>query len=72
MTAPDQCCSHVEKTLANQAPSTHDPERHFASVNCRTAKGLFDHFVGAAEQREWEVYAERLGGLEVDEELDFA
>jgi len=27
MTAPDQCCSNVKKALANQAPSTHDPER---------------------------------------------
>ena len=26
MTAPDQCCTNVKKVLANQAPSTHDPE----------------------------------------------
>src|SRR5262249_747650 len=32
---------------------------------------LFDHLVGAAEQRERKVNAERLGGLEVDEQLDF-
>ena len=27
MTAPDQCCIDVKRALANQAPSTHDPER---------------------------------------------
>jgi hypothetical protein len=26
MTAPDQCCINVKKVLANQAPSTHDPQ----------------------------------------------
>jgi hypothetical protein len=28
-----------------------DPFRHFATVNCRSAKGLFDHLVGADEDR---------------------
>jgi hypothetical protein len=28
-----------------------DPERRFTTLKCRTAKGLFDHLVGAAEQR---------------------
>src|SRR6267142_4154011 len=32
---------------------------------------LFYHLVGATEQREWDVDAERLGGLEVYEELNF-
>src|SRR5207244_3922124 len=32
---------------------------------------LFDHPVGATEQRERESDSERLGGLEVDVELDF-
>ena len=31
---------------------------------------LFDHFVGAAEQRQWNRDAECLGGLEIDEEFD--
>jgi len=31
----------------------------------------FDHLVGAAEQRERECEAERLGGLEIDEQLEF-
>jgi hypothetical protein len=30
----------------------------------------FDHLVGAARQRQRDRNAERLGGLEVDEELD--
>jgi hypothetical protein len=32
--------------------------------------GLFDHFVGAAKQRQRRGDAERLGGLEVDDQLD--
>jgi tripartite-type tricarboxylate transporter receptor subunit TctC len=31
-----------------------DPQRHFATANYRVAKGLLDHLVGAAEQRERE------------------
>ena len=28
----------------------YDPERHFATANCRIAKGLFDHPVGGHKQ----------------------
>src|ERR1700730_3620942 len=31
---------------------------------------LFDHLVGAPQQREWESKAERLGGLKIDDKLD--
>jgi hypothetical protein len=34
-------------------------------------KGLFNHLVGAAEQRQRDGQAEHLGGLEVDHELEF-
>ena len=33
-------------------------------------RALFDHLVGAREQRRRHVEAERLGGLEVDHELE--
>src|ERR1700682_5769328 len=29
----DQCCSNVKKALANQAPSTHDPERTYGATH---------------------------------------
>src|ERR1700682_297599 len=43
------------------------------SVSChdQTSRASFDHLVGAAEQREWHCEAERLGGLEVYEQLNF-
>jgi hypothetical protein len=34
MTAPDQSCIDIEKTLANQAPSTDDPLRTFPETQC--------------------------------------
>ena len=30
-----------------------DPQRHFGSVNYRTAKGSFDHLVSFDEDSEW-------------------
>ena len=54
--------AYVKKVLANSEPSTHggllprgsmvaaavdDPTRHFATLNCRIAKGSFDHLVGS-------------------------
>jgi hypothetical protein len=43
-----QCSGHG----ADTRPFLHslDPERHFGTVKCRSAKGLFDHYVGAAER----------------------
>ena len=32
---------------------------------------LLDHLVGAADQRQWDGEAERPGGLEVEDHLDF-
>jgi hypothetical protein len=37
-------CNRTRHSVAN------DPERHFATVKCRSAKDLFDHYVGAAER----------------------
>ena len=44
-----------------------DPKRHFANVNYRSAKGLFDHLVGAGLQRQRHCQAKRLCGLEVND-----
>ena len=38
----------------------------------RTLRQLFDHLIGAVEQRWWDGETERLGGLEVDHKLEFA
>jgi hypothetical protein len=35
--------------------SLFDPQRHFATVNCRSAKGSFGRLVGAHERRRWHV-----------------
>ena len=45
--------------------AVHDPERHFATVNYRTAKGLFDHLVSAAEQGERKCNAKRFGSFKI-------
>jgi hypothetical protein len=55
----------------DRAAAAPDPQRHFAAINCGTAKGLFDHLVGAREQRWRHVEAKRLGGLSIDDKRDF-
>jgi hypothetical protein len=37
----------------------------------RKSATSFDYLVGATKQRQWEGKTERLGGLEIDNELDF-
>jgi len=44
--------------------------RHVSNVQLNRHGPLFDHLVGAEEQRERHVEAERLGSLEVDDHLD--
>jgi hypothetical protein len=51
--------------------AVHDPQRHFATVNCRSATSLFDHFVGTYGQRLWNGEAKSLGDLEIDDQLEF-
>jgi hypothetical protein len=50
--------------------AVHDPQRHFAPVNCRTAKGSFDHLVSGHKKGLRHGKAEHLCGLEVDNQLE--
>jgi len=47
-----------------------DPFRHFTTVNYCTAKGLFDHLVGARKEFTWHTEAERIRSFDVDPQLD--
>jgi hypothetical protein len=45
MAAPDQCCTHVKKTLANSEPSTHGTKRTnsiAAAMSANDPKQTFD------------------------------
>jgi hypothetical protein len=70
--AVDWSLLRVKQTPSGRGESVVlDPKRHFATAKCRIAKGLFDHLVGECKQRRRDGQAERLGGLEVDHELEF-
>src|SRR5262249_22257258 len=58
--------SEVKRTCRSEALMTgFDP---LADIS----QPLLDHLVGAGEQRGWHVEAERLGGLEIHDELEFS
>jgi hypothetical protein len=48
-----------------------DPKRRFAAINYRIAKGLFDHLVGTELDPRRQFDADRLGGLEVEDQFEF-
>ena len=61
--------------LMSALPPKADVDRHRCDVRFVPKADfpliLFDQFVGAAEQRHWNSEAERLGGLKVDDQLEF-
>src|SRR5262245_43997832 len=69
-------CPEYPRQADLRTPSPHvadgpqpDPSR---CSNQAWMRGLLDHLVGAAQQRERNGDAERLGGLEVDDQLDLS
>ena len=56
--------------LSVTSEAVFDPQRRFTPINCRTAKGLFDHLVSAGEQRGGDCKAERFGSLQIDDKLE--
>jgi hypothetical protein len=54
--------------MASGRPGRSSP---FSGRNRSKTVFLFDHLIGAAKQRQRESEAERLGGLQVDDELNF-
>ena len=59
MTAPERFADS-QIPLAPRAPSIHDPQRHFATINWCIAKGSFNHLVGDGQKVEPEHQAERI------------
>ena len=51
--------------------SPFDPQRRFAAVICRIAKGSLDHLVGGHKQTLRHGESERLHGFEIDDEVEF-
>jgi hypothetical protein len=51
--------------------SAFDPKRHFATVNCRIAKGSFNHVVGEGKHVGSHLDAERSRRVQVDDEREF-
>jgi hypothetical protein len=51
--------------------SPFDPKRHFATVNCRIAKGSFNHVVGDGKHVGSHLDAERSPRVQVDDKREF-
>jgi hypothetical protein len=65
--------SAEKRTLRDHRNSVgRDHERYFTTSNCRTAKGSFDRLVGDGEQRRRHLDAQRLGSLEVNDQLELS
>src|ERR1700747_171726 len=75
---PRNCCVRFATTVAS-GPATLATKRTLLLTWAGLAPAgshqlclahSFDDLIGAAEQRDWKGQAERLGGLEIDDQLD--
>jgi hypothetical protein len=66
-----RCRAQSSRALGWAGAAVDDPQRHFATINCRIAKGLFNHLVGDGENRRGHLDADRSRSLQVDDELEF-
>src|SRR5258708_17333542 len=73
MTAPSQSRPTTMFAMSGLAPiatvmlQCHDRSK---SANRRHQACLFDHLVGAGEERRWHSNAKRLGGFHIDDQLE--